>query len=187
MTLAVDTGKRPATYVDTGLANGIWGVTRIGLGLTFLWAFFDKLLALGFTTGRLEDGTIDFFGEAAWINGGSPTNGFLSFATKGPFAETFQGLAGSVWVDWLFMIGLLGIGLALTFGVMVRIGAYAGAILLMLMWLAVLPPEHHPFVDDHVIYSLVLLGLAAVNAGDYLGLGRRWSDALVVRRHPILR
>ncbi|MGB7860719.1 MAG: hypothetical protein WBM90_09500 [Acidimicrobiia bacterium] len=187
MTLAVDTGMRPATDVDTGLANGIWGVTRIGLGLTFLWAFFDKLLALGFTTGRLEDGTIDFFGEAAWINGGSPTNGFLSFGTKGPFAETFQGLAGSSWVDWLFMIGLLGIGLALTFGVLVKIGAYAGAVLLMLMWLAVLPPEHHPFVDDHIIYSLVLLGLAAVNAGDYLGLGRWWSDASVVRRHPILR
>ena len=50
--------------------------------------------ALGFGTGRLEDGTIDFFGKgAAWLNGGSPTEGVLTYATKGPLAGFFQGLA----------------------------------------------------------------------------------------------
>ena len=29
----------------------VLAVLRIGFGLTFLWAFFDKLLALGFGTG----------------------------------------------------------------------------------------------------------------------------------------
>lgn len=164
----------------------VWGLTRLSIGLVFLWAFFDKLFALGLTTGRAEDGSIDFFGEAAWISGGSPTHGFLEFGTAGPFAEFFQGLAASAWADWLFMIGLLGIGLALTFGVAMKIGAYAGVALLMLMWAAVLPPEHHPFLDDHVIYSLVLIGLSMVDAGDHFGMGRRWKETDLVRRYSVL-
>jgi len=185
--IAVDRGIDHTTDFDAIAAKGIWGATRISLGLIFLWAFFDKLLALGFSTGRLEDGTIAFFGKAAWISGGSPTFGFLASGTKGPFAETFQNIAGSAWVDWLFMAGLLGIGVALSFGIFVKISAGAGVAMLMLMWLAVLPPEHHPFIDDHVIYSLVLLGLAAVNAGDNLGFGKRWNRTPIVRRYPILR
>jgi thiosulfate dehydrogenase [quinone] large subunit len=64
------------------------------MGLIFLWAFFDKLLGLGFATKA----------ENAWINGGSPTSGFLLHGTKGPFAEFFQSLAGIPTVDWLFMV-----------------------------------------------------------------------------------
>ena len=172
---------------EVSTANTIWGLTRIALGLTFLWAFLDKLLALGFSTGRIEDGSIDFLGEAAWVSGGSPTYGFLNFGTTGPFAEFYQSVAGAAWADWLFMIGLLGIGVALTLGIGMKLGAYAGAALLLLMWTAALPPENHPFLDDHVIYGLVLLGLAKVNAGDWLGFGQRWRASPLVERYPILR
>ncbi|MGI8626498.1 MAG: hypothetical protein ACR2J5_08015 [Geodermatophilaceae bacterium] len=45
---------------------------RLSIGWVFLWAFLDKLLALGFSTGRDgETGIVDRFGDAAWINGGS--------------------------------------------------------------------------------------------------------------------
>lgn len=168
-------------------AQKIWGVTRISLGLIFLWAFLDKLLALGFTTGRAEDGSIDFLGEAAWISGGSPTSGFLNFATAGPFSEFYQSLADQVWVDWVFMIALLGIGVALTIGAGVKIAAYTGAAMLFLMWTAVLPPEHHPFLDDHIIYGLVLVGLAQVNSGDTYGVGKWWRRQAIVQELPILR
>jgi thiosulfate dehydrogenase [quinone] large subunit len=184
---ATDTRAPTALHVGSTRADKIWGTTRIGIGLIFLWAFFDKLVGLGFATGRMEDGTIDLFGEAAWINGGSPTYGFLNFGTTGPFAEFFQGFAGSAWADWLFMMGLFGIGLALTFGFAVRLGAYFGILLLMLMYVAAMPPEHHPFLDDHVIYAIVLLGLAEVNAGDTFGVGRKWSKTTIVERYPILR
>jgi thiosulfate dehydrogenase [quinone] large subunit len=30
----------------------LWGVLRLAMGWIFLWAFLDKLLALGFATGR---------------------------------------------------------------------------------------------------------------------------------------
>ena len=58
------------------VARYAWAVTRLSIGFVFLWAFFDKLLALGYATGTdRETGAIDRFGDAAWINGGSPTDG----------------------------------------------------------------------------------------------------------------
>ena len=71
-------------------------VLRIAYGVTFLWAFFDKLLGLGFHTGAVtnEAGArtgIDFLAEdAAWVAGGCPTEGFLKFGVPAhnPFLDT---------------------------------------------------------------------------------------------------
>ena len=69
---------------------------RLSIGWVFLWAFLDKLLALGFATGRNPvTGAVDRFSAAAWINGGSPTESFLLKATSGPFAEFYQSFAGA--------------------------------------------------------------------------------------------
>lgn len=155
----------------------IWALLRFCLSWIFLWPFFDKLLGLGVSTSP----------QASWLNGGSPTTGFLKFGTKGPFAEIFQMLAGQAWVDWLFMIGLLLIGLSLLLGIGLRIASYAGALLLFMMWLATFPPLHNPFLDEHIIYALVLLVLPSVNAGDWLGLGKKWSEIKLVKKFPILR
>lgn len=86
------------------------------MGFTFLWAFLDKAFSLGFATGRNpETGAINLFGPDAWINGASPTEGFLSFGlhTKDPFLSFYQGLAGSAVIDWIYMLSMLGIGIAL--------------------------------------------------------------------------
>jgi len=164
-----------------------WAVTRLSIGFVFLWAFFDKLLALGYATGVDRDtGAIDRFGDAAWINGGSPTMGFLSGVT-GPFKGLFEPMAGQAWADWLFMAGLLGIGVAVMLGIGMRIAAASGALLLVFMWMASLPLDNNPFMDDHLVYAIVLIGLAAVHAGDTLGLGRMWSRLGLVRRYPVLR
>lgn len=161
---------------------------RLSIGWVFLWAFLDKLLALGFATGRNpETGVVDRFGDAAWINGGSPTEGFLTFGTKGPFADSYQSFGGVAWADWLFMIGLAGIGVALMLGIAMRIAAISGALLLVLMWTAVLPPDNNPFMDDHIVYALVLLALPMVGAGRTLGLGAMWERTPFVQRLPILK
>jgi thiosulfate dehydrogenase [quinone] large subunit len=162
-------------------------VLRIGFGLTFLWAFVDKLLALGYSTGRGDDGVVDRFGPAAWVNGASPTEGFLKFGADGPFKGFYNSIGGAAWADWAFMLGLLGIGLALTFGVGIRIAAGAGTVLYVLMWTVVLPPENNPVLDDHLLgaVSMVVLGLTL--AGDTWGLGRLWSRLDIVRRFPVLR
>lgn len=160
---------------------------RIAFGLTFLWAFFDKLLALGFRTGYAQDGTLDRFGSAAWINGGSPTEGFLKFAADGPFKSFYNNIGGTPIVDWLFMLSLLGIGLALTFGVAMRVFGTIGAALYFLMWTVVLPPENHPFLDVHILGALSLIVLVLGNAGHTWGLGRQWESTSVVEANPILR
>lgn len=54
-------------------ARRVLATLRLAFGFTFLWAFFDKLLALGYATGTAPDGSVDRFGDAAWIHGGSPT------------------------------------------------------------------------------------------------------------------
>ncbi|GAA1676281.1 DoxX family membrane protein [Glycomyces endophyticus] len=155
----------------------VWGGLRIALGWVFLWAFLDKTFGLGFATER----------DASWINGGSPTEGFLAFATKGPLAEFYQGMAGSAFADWLFMIGLAGIGFALVLGVGMRIAAAAGALLLVLMWSAALWPENNPFMDDHLVYAGLLIGLALARAEDTLGFGRSWGRTGLVRGYPWLK
>ena len=186
-------GHGPTTEAETGpaplttAARQALGVLRIAFGLTFLWAFFDKLLALGFSTGRAENGTVERFGDAAWIHGASPTKGFLAFGADGPFDSFYHSIAGAAWADWLFMIGLLGIGLALTFGVGMRIAGVGGALLYLLMWTVVLPPENNPVIDDHILGALTVVALALVNAGDTWGLGRWWSKTDAVNRFPVLR
>ena len=117
-----------ANHLNTTTAR-VLAVLRIGFGLTFLWAFFDKLLALGFHTGYGQDGKLDRFGDAAWINGGSPTEGFLKFGADGPFKGFYNSIGGTVLADWGFMLGLLAIGIALTFGAGMRLAAIAGAVI----------------------------------------------------------
>jgi thiosulfate dehydrogenase [quinone] large subunit len=165
----------------------VLAVLRIGFGLTFLWAFFDKLLALGFGTGYNEAGKLDRFGDAAWINGGSPTEGFLKFGADGPFKEFYNSIGGTPFADWGFMLGLLAIGVALTLGAGVRLAAAAGAVMYVLMWTVVLPPENNPVIDDHLLGAVTLVALALLNAGNTWGLGNWWSRTAAAERYPVLR
>ncbi|SFA78343.1 thiosulfate dehydrogenase [quinone] large subunit [Nocardioides alpinus] len=162
---------------------------RIAFGVTFLWAFLDKLLALGFHTGYDQEGTLDRFGPAAWINGGSPTEGFLAFGVPedNPFKSFFNGMADSVFVEWLFMLGLLGIGISLLLGVAMRFGTAAGALMYAFMYAASLPLENNPVVDDHLVGVIVMAVLALGAAGTTWGLGHWWNRIGVVEQHPVLR
>jgi len=147
------------------------------MGWIFFWAFIDKLFGLGFASTP----------EKAWIAGGSPTFGFLKFASKGPLAEFYQGLAGNPVVDWLFMSGLLLVGLALLFGIGVRIAGYSGALLMILIYSAgSLPPKNNPFLDHHIIYTILLVGFALTKSGNCLGFGKRWSETKLVKKYPFL-
>lgn len=168
-----------------------WGLLRISIGWVFLWAFIDRLLALGYSTGRdPETGVIDFFSDDAWINGGSPTSGFLELGlhTKEPFTGFYSDLAGQGWVDWIYMISMLLIGLGLILGIATRLTAIAGIVWMVLFYTAsAVWPEFNPFMDEHVVYAIALAGIAAVSAGRYLGLGRWWERTWLVAKYPLLR
>ncbi|WP_410661841.1 hypothetical protein [Amycolatopsis sp. lyj-112] len=176
------TGERPGAG-ETSLA-----VLRITTGLLFLWAFADKVFGLGYATTA----------NNAWITGGSPTKGFLSRADVGPFAGTLQSWAGAAWADWLFMLGLLGVGVAVTLGIGLRIAAATGVIMMLLMWVAEWPLDRttsagepsmstNPVIDYHVIYAIALIALAASAAGNRWGFGERWSRMSFVERNKWLR
>lgn len=123
---------------------------RLVMSFIFLWAFFDKLLGLGYATTTAK----------SWIHGGSPTAGFLTSAVQGPFADIFHNLAGVNVVDWLFMGGLLFTGLTLLFNKYTRWGCLVGSLMLLLMYLALLFPANNPIIDEHLVYILVLMLLA---------------------------
>ena len=179
-------GLRPEAPVRA--AQYAMGVLRLVVGWAFLWAFFDKLLALGFSTGTdPETGAIDRFGEAAWIHGGNPTLGFLSFGADGPFAGLYHAIAGDAWTNVAFMFGLLAIGVSLTLGIFTRLATIAGVAMYLMMWTVVLPPENNPLTDDHIIGAAAVLVLGLYGAGRYLGLGGWWERQPVVQRFPILK
>lgn len=151
-------------------------VARILIGFVFLWAFLDKTLGLGYATQQGK----------AWLDGVSPTLGFLKFGVneKSPLADFFHGLAGNPLVDWLFMLGLLGIGLALILGIGLRVAAVSGTVLLMMMWAAEVPLENNPLVDDHVVYAVLLWVFAF--APRKLSLVSTWLQTKYVEQHAWL-
>lgn len=153
------------------------GVLRISMGWVFLWAFIDKVFGLGFAT----------VSDKSWLSGNSPTYGFLKFGTHGPLKPLFESLAGNPLIDWLFMLGLLGVGVALVLGIAKKLSTLSGSLLLLLMWLAAFPPENNPFVDEHIIYILVLQLLLHLRSGEVFGLGNWWNETEIVKKSPFLK
>ncbi len=96
-------------------------------------------------------------------------------------------MAGNPVVDWLFMLGLLGIGVALLSGVAMRLATSAGALMYTFMYAASLPLENNPVVDDHLIGIIVMAVLAFGAAGTTWGFGRRWARSPMAQTSPILR
>jgi len=163
-------------------------VLRISMGFVFLWAFFDKAFGFNYATPSVR----------AWINGGSPTKGFLSSVEVGPLQSTFNSIAGSWWADLIFMVGLLGIGVALTLGIALRIAAVSVVVMMAGMWLAEFPiaqftskgtsnGSSNPFMDSHAVYALVLITLALCYAGNTWGLGKLWARMPFVSNHTWAR
>ncbi|SDG04157.1 thiosulfate dehydrogenase [quinone] large subunit [Cellulosimicrobium cellulans] len=165
--------------VTRSSARHALALTRIGTAVVFLWPFTDKLVGLGYATPR----------ERAWLAGGAPTQGYLENGAQGPLASTFAAMASPV-TDWLFMLGLLGVGLALLLGIGLRVAAVSGTVLFAMLWLSqwpVAPGSNNPVVDEHVLVVLLLAVLATTLAGDTWGLGRRWAALPLVRRAAWLR
>jgi thiosulfate dehydrogenase (quinone) large subunit len=171
-----------SSRIETPAARYALAVLRIATGFIFLWAFLDKTFGLGFSTPV----------ERAWINGGTPSQGFLgSEAVTGPLQPFFAGIASPA-TDVLFMLGMLGIGLAVMLGIGLRVSAVAGTIIMVLMYLAEWPftagaASTNPVVDYHIIYALSLIVIAATAAGNTLGFGTWWKKLPIVRTQGWLR
>lgn len=161
-----------AEAATTGTRGGhiALAVLRLATGFIFLWAFLDKTFGLGFSTPQ----------DRAWINGGTPSQGFLkSDSVVGPMKGFFESIASPT-TDLLFMLGMLGIGVAVMLGIGLRVSAVAGSVIMVFMYLAEWPftpnaGSTNPLVDYHIIYALALIVIAACSAGDYWGFGKTWK------------
>lgn len=173
--IAPATGAAARSLTRETAVRYLWAITRLCMGWVFLWPFLDKMFGLGHGTKSAD----------AWINGGNPTKGFLS-GSVGPFSSIYHSIAGAGLVNWLFMVGLIAIAVMLLLGIGMRFACAAGALMVLLMWSASLPPEDDVFMDNHIIYALLLIGLALVGAGRTLGIGRWWTQTTLVRRLPWL-
>jgi thiosulfate dehydrogenase (quinone) large subunit len=175
--------EAPGSMLTTTAAKAL-AVLRITTGFVFLWAFLDKTFGLGYSTPSAK----------AWINGGSPTKGFLSSLEAGPFQSMFHSMAGTWWANGLFMLGMLAVGMALVLGIGLRVSAVAGSLIMAMMWLAEWPLAQttgageptgstNPLVDYHIIYAVALIVAAAAYAGHTWGLSRLWAGIPFVQKH----
>lgn len=173
----------PGHMLTTTAARAL-AVLRITTGFVFLWAFLDKTFGLAYSTP----------GARAWINGGSPTKGFLSNVEIGPFQSLAHSIAGAWWADILFMAGMASVGVALVAGIGLRVAAGSGALIMAMMWFAEFPLARftsagepsgstNPITDYHLVYAVVLVVLAAAYAGHTWGLGRIWARLPFVQRN----
>lgn len=145
------------------------GVVRILLGWVFLWAFLDKAFGLGLNTPA----------ERAWVSGASPTTGYLSSA-DGALGGLFRPMAGSLIVDWLWMLGLLAVGVAFVLGVALRPAAIVAVLVMGGIYLSMLPLANNPFLDQHLFYVVCAVAFALADAGRFLGLAAVWARLPVV-------
>lgn len=162
-----------ATGTLTGTEKKGWGYSVLGLsrlmvGFTFLWAFFDKTFGLGFSTPT----------ENSWLQGGSPTAGFLGGSIEGgnPFTPIWEFfLSINPLTDVLFMLGLLGVGAALMLGIGTRVAAVSAAAMYTLMYLAAFPIATNPLYDTHLLLAVAVIAMAGLAAGDHVGFGKQWT------------
>jgi thiosulfate dehydrogenase (quinone) large subunit len=164
------TAREEVDIVTSAVGRRSLAVLRLATGFIFLWAFLDKTFGLGYSTPAAR----------SWLNGGAPSQGFLkSPSVVGPLKSTFAAIASPT-TDWLFMIAMLGIGIAVMVGIGLRVSAVVGSFVMVLMYLAewsfgANAESTNPLVDYHIVYALALIVIAALSAGDTWGLGRQWK------------
>jgi len=186
-------GADVAPVASSKLGWVMLSVTRIALGFVFLWAFLDKLIGLGFSTCRTvaDDAsfTIDAMCEKAWLSGGHVTEGYLVYGgnPNSPFHDFFVNLGDDRWTDWPFMLGLLGVGVALMLGIGTKIGAWAGSAMLLFMYMTQMFPSTNPILDEHIIYILAIVAIVSLElTRQKVGLGGWWRKLPIVQKNQWL-
>ena len=159
-------------FTETSIQRGLIFLLRISLGWVFLFAAIRQIpnqdwSAIGFLSGaKTFPGIFEFFASPAML----------------PIIN--------VLVPW----GHLLIGLSLVLGLFTRVGAVAGAFLMIMYYLPRLDfpmvGENNFIMEYHLVYAIVLVYLAAVHAGRVVGLDQWLAELPQVqaffREHPRL-
>jgi thiosulfate dehydrogenase [quinone] large subunit len=150
---------------------------RIVVGIIFLWAGLEKVLApdpfsaagflefatggsLGwpFVTGEVAEGTVFNPTQAFWV-------GLAANDT-----------AMSV-INVLVPYGQIGIGVGLILGLLTRFSAAMGTLMMLFFFIAAWDFEFG-IVNQHLTYALVTAFLGLIGAGNYYGLDRAVGESV---------
>lgn len=119
---------------------------------------------------------------AGYLRGAKTFASFYTWLTQGSVLPTINFIN-----EW----GLTLLGVSLILGIFVRLSSIFGAVLMLLYYLPILdfpyPNPHSFIVDEHIVYTFVLLFFAATKAGRVWGL-ESWCGRLsICARYPKLR
>jgi len=142
---------------------------RVSLGWMFFYAGITKILNPEWSA-------------VGYLKGAKTFAGFYQFLTQ-PGILPITNFVN----EW----GLTLLGISLILGVFVRLSSILGAALMLLYYLPILdfpyPNAHSFIIDEHIIYALALILLAAWRAGRTYGLENWCANLPVCSKFPKLR
>lgn len=170
--------------------------TEISFDYSETWVGYS-ILALRLVMGYvILSAGLGKLAEGGWTNpGGFSAQGYLVHGVDeaNPLKGMYLFFAEFLWlVDPLVMWTQILIGLALVFGVILRLAALGGALQMIFFWmgswegglLAGLPVQHGFVITSEFVYALVLFGLGAWGAGRILGVDAWLEETEFVRQNP---
>jgi len=155
---------------DTRFERALIVFFRLAMGWVFLYAASHQVLVPGWSV-------------AGFLNSTKTFHGVYS---------QFTGPAIAPILSFLVSYGHLLIGLSLLLGLMVRVSAVFGILLMLLYWTAhmdfpYISDTNNFLVDEHIVYAGVLVFLIVKHAGHVWGLDG-WVERLdFFRQHPNLK
>ena len=88
----------------------------------------------------------------------------------GPFADLFSNLTPNIaLLNNIVIWSEIAIGIALVFGLFVRLASYGGSLMMILYYLPYLPPTSG-WINQQIIYLIVFIVLIFSGVGYFLGL-----------------
>jgi thiosulfate dehydrogenase [quinone] large subunit len=156
--------------IDSTLGRSLTFYFRIAMGWTFLYAASHQVFDPNFTV-------VGFLGSTKTFH---DLFAIFTTPTMAPIT-TFL-------VEW----GHLLIGMSLVLGLMVRVSAGFGIMLMLVYWMAhmdwpFIENRNNFILDYHLVYAGVLVTLIAVRAGHVWGLDGWLEKQPFIAQHPALR
>ncbi len=102
-------------------------------------------------------------------NGWTSASGLLPGVVKGPIGNIYSVLWGNQLILWLIILGTLAIGLAMVFGLLTRLAALVGTLIMLSFYTANLPPSTGWF-DVQLVEIFAFFLVASMGAGHVWGI-----------------
>ena len=144
-------------------------VLRIGVGIIFLWAGLEKILAPEpfDASGFLQFGTT---GSLGWpFVTGTPAEGTVFNPTHDFWVGLSENESAMSVINFLVPYGQLGIGIGLILGLLTRFSAAMGTLMMLFFFIAAWDFEFG-IVNQHLTYAIVTAFLGLIGAGNYFGI-----------------